>query len=128
MNFAQTFRRNRATAKIPRIKPLLHRYVSLSFELKVAFMSIRAIIVFQGTFDIDGMSIVTFDEIAVIAVHRSHEISERRANARSETAAETRSFASKVNRQIGQRASVGRAFRDEQGLHLGDAFASVCDR
>lgn len=119
---------NGAAAEVAGIKPLLHRNVSLSFELKIAFMTVGAIIVFQSALDIDGMGIVPFDEIAVVAVHRSHEISERCANAGSKAAAKSCGFASEVNGQIGQSTSVGRAFRDKQRLHLSNAFAPVRDR
>ena len=80
------------------------------FELKIAFGTIRAVIVFQGTLDIDGMGVVPFDEVAVIAIHRPHEIGKRGANAGSQTAAESRSPARKVNGEIGQSAPMAESF------------------
>ncbi len=49
----------------------------LRFELQVALPRVLAIIVLQGPFDIDGVSVVPFDEVAVVTVHRPHETGER---------------------------------------------------
>ena len=42
------------------------------FELQIAFCGIVAEIILQGSLDIDGMRVVAFDQVAVIAVHRAH--------------------------------------------------------
>jgi len=55
--------------KIAGVEPLLHRDVRLSFKLEIAFGTIRAVVVLQGTLDIDGMRVVSFNEVTVIAVH-----------------------------------------------------------
>ena len=47
------------------------------FELQIAFAGVLAIIVFEGTLDIDRMSVVPFDQVTVVAVHRPHEVGKR---------------------------------------------------
>src|SRR5512145_358181 len=62
------------------IDPALNGYMRLRFELKVSLARVIAIVVVECPFDIDGMGIVALDEIAVVAVHGSHQVSERRAH------------------------------------------------
>src|ERR1700722_2349998 len=128
MDFADALCRNGTTAKIASVEPLLHGNMRSGFELKIAFGSVRAVIVFQGTFDIDRMGIVSFDEIAVIAIHRSHEIGKRCANAGRKAGAESRSLADKLDGEIGQSSPMAGVFRDEQRLHLRNGFDAISDR
>jgi hypothetical protein len=51
--------------------------VRLGFKLQIALVGILAVIVSQGTLYVDRMRVVTFDEIAVIAVHCPDEVRER---------------------------------------------------
>jgi len=42
-------------------------------ELQVALVAVLAIVAFKGALDVDRVRVVSFDEIAVIAVRRTHE-------------------------------------------------------
>ena len=47
------------------------------FQLEVAFFGVLAIVAFEGALDVDWMGVVAFNQVAVVAVHRAHEIGER---------------------------------------------------
>ena len=59
------------------VNPFLDSNMCFRFELQVAFARVLAIVVFEGTLDIDRMSVVPFDQVTVVAVHRPHEVGER---------------------------------------------------
>ena len=48
------------------------------FELQVSLLSIGAVILLRCPLDIDRVRVVPFDQVAVIAINRPDEISERR--------------------------------------------------
>ena len=56
------------------------------FQLEVAFFVVGAVIALEGALDIDGVCIVPFDQVAVVAIHRAHEIGERGQKAFGERA------------------------------------------
>ena len=56
------------------IDPPLNAYMRFRFELKVSLGWIIAVVVLERLFDIDGMRVVAFNKIAVVAVHSSHQI------------------------------------------------------
>ena len=89
VNFFNACQRQRAARESSSIDPLLNGYMRLRFELKVSLARIVAIVVFKRPFDIDGMRIVPFDEIAVVAVHGSHQIGQRHAHAVGQAASES---------------------------------------
>jgi len=62
----------------PFVNPSLDFDMSLGFKLKIAFLWIvlRKIVI-ECTLNVYRMRIVALDEIAVVAVHRSDEVSER---------------------------------------------------
>jgi hypothetical protein len=70
------------------VDPLLNSDMCLGFELKIPLLAIIAIVVPQCPFDIDRMGVVPFDQIAVVAVHRPHQISEGGHDAFRKTIAE----------------------------------------
>ena len=47
------------------------------FELEVAPFCVVAVVALEGTLDIDRVSIVALDEIAVVAVHRTNGLRQR---------------------------------------------------
>ena len=62
----------------------------LGFELQVAFFGVVAVVTLEGALDIDGVRIVAFDQIAVVAIHRTHEIGEGGQTDFRATSAESR--------------------------------------
>lgn len=67
---------------------------------------IGAVIVLQRPFDIDGVRIVTFNDIAAIAVHRPHEIGQRSKYSGGQAAAEAGRAGGELNSQIGERRAM----------------------
>ena len=76
MDLAYTGGGGRAGVQTALVDPFLDGDMSFGLELEIAFFGIVAVIALEGALDVDGVRIVSFDEIAVIAVHRTHEIGE----------------------------------------------------
>ena len=74
----------------------------LRFELKVPLAWIVAVVVLERPFDIDGMRIVPLDEIAVVAVHSSHQIGQGCTQAIGQAAPESGRAGSHFDRKIGK--------------------------
>ena len=77
VDLTQARRRQGKTVDSPVIDPGLNGNVRLGFKLQIAFSRIGAEVVSEGPLDIDRMGVVTFDQVAVIAIHRPHEIGKR---------------------------------------------------
>jgi hypothetical protein len=99
----------------------------LRFELEIALFRFGAVFVLQGTLYINRVGVVPFNEIAVVAVHRAHEIGQRRQHARHKAAPETGRFGGQLKGQIGQLATVPRAAFDQQRLHHTHRLAAIRD-
>jgi hypothetical protein len=69
--------------------------------LEVALGGILAVIVLEGALDVDRVGVVSFNKVAVVAVHCPHEIGERGEQAGREAAAEAGGFLGKVEREVG---------------------------
>lgn len=63
------------TRKSTPINPFLDGNVGLGVELQIALLGVCAVILFEGTLNIDRMRIMPFDEIAVIAIRHTQELS-----------------------------------------------------
>ena len=61
----------------PRVDPVLDVDMRFGFQLQVAFVGVLAVVALEGPFDVDRVGVVAFDQVAVVAVHRPHEIGER---------------------------------------------------
>lgn len=48
--------------------------MGFGLELQIALVRFLAVVVFEGALDIDGVGVMSFDEIAVIAIHRTDKI------------------------------------------------------
>lgn len=59
------------------VDPFLDRDMRFGFELKVSPRWVGAVVALHRAFDVDGMGVVPFDEVTVVAVHRPHEICQR---------------------------------------------------
>ncbi|MCY4316875.1 MAG: hypothetical protein OXC66_12285 [Roseovarius sp.] len=80
------------------VDPFLDSDMRLGFELKVPLLRIGAVVVAHRALDVDGMGVVPFDEVAVVAVHRPHEIGERLSDGRWQAAAESGGLLRKLKR------------------------------
>jgi hypothetical protein len=78
MDFANAVAGEDASRQTASVDPSLDLDMRSGLALEIALAGIGAIVVLERAFDIDGVGIVSFDEIAVIAVHRPDEIRERR--------------------------------------------------
>ncbi len=76
MDFADGVRRDGAALETAAVDPLLDRDVRFGLELEVALLAVLAVVVLEGALDIDRVRVVPFDQVAVVAVHRAHEIGE----------------------------------------------------
>src|SRR3569832_1233461 len=82
----------------------------------------------ECAFDIDRGRVVPFDEVAVVAAHRPHEISERGRQAIWKGTAETGALLRQFQRQIEQNHAEARDSAKKQRLHQTDGFTAVFDR
>jgi len=57
-----------------RVKPLSIGDVCLSLKLEVAHFRVLAVVALECSLDTNKMSIVPLDQVAVIAIHRAHEV------------------------------------------------------
>jgi len=77
MQFDDRRRRGRWFRHAIFVDPFLNGDMRLGFELKVSLFRIGAVVVPHRAFDVDGMGVMPLDEVAVVAVHRPHEIGKR---------------------------------------------------
>ena len=70
------------------------------FELEVAFFGVLAVVALEGALDIDRVGVVAFDQVAVVAVHRPHEIGERGQQALRQGAPEAGALLRQLQREI----------------------------
>jgi hypothetical protein len=59
------------------INSLLNGDMRSSFQLQVALAGVLAVVIVQGSLDVHGVRVVTFNELRVVAVHRSHQVCKR---------------------------------------------------
>ena len=90
MNLDEAARRGGVASQPASVDPLLDGDMGLRLQLEIAAARIGAVIVLERALDIDGMGVVAFDEVAVIAVHRPYQISEGRKHAVWQAPSESR--------------------------------------
>ena len=88
VDFNDAVDRGGATSKPTPINPFLDGNMGLGLELQITLLGVCAVILFEGTLNIDGMRIMPFDEIAVIAIHCPNQLGQRRHDAIRQAAAE----------------------------------------
>ena len=88
VDFADGVRRDGAPFQAALVDPSLDGDMGFGLELEIALLRIVAVIVLERALDIDRVSVVAFDQVAVVAVHRPHEIGERGQHALRQAAAE----------------------------------------
>ena len=76
----------------------------LGLELEVSLPGVPAVVALERALDIDGMGV--FDQVAIIAVHRAHEIGERGEQAFREVAAQPDAFGGQFQCEVGQFGAV----------------------
>ncbi len=75
------------------------------FALQIALACVFAGVVAEGSFHVDGMRVVPFDQVRVIAIHRTHQIGKRLNQRRGKTPAEARGFLSEFDAQVRKRGA-----------------------
>jgi hypothetical protein len=125
VHFADSFGRCGASAEASLVDPLLDRDVRLCFKLQVAFARVAGVVVPEGAFDIDGVRVVPFDEVGIVAVHRTDEVSKGGEEAGWEAALETGGFVDEVEGKIRDALAVTVGVAEEQRLHQRREFISV---
>jgi hypothetical protein len=94
-------------------------------KLKIALLPVLAVVFFKGAFDIDRMSFVALDEVAVIAIHRANEVRERSPHGLRQTAPEPRGLGGKLDRQVHQHCAMPRVRSDRHRFHQPCRLAPV---
>ena len=117
MDLANTIRAYGTSAQSALVDPFLDRDVRFRFELEVALFRVGAVIVLQCALDVDGVGVVAFDEIAVVAVHRSHQICQGRQYTRREAPAKSCGMCRQFDGQIVELPAMARALRDPHWFH-----------
>jgi hypothetical protein len=69
VNLADAVGRHSPATEIPGVDPLLDGDMRLGFQLQIALPGVAAIVILQRPLNIDRVRIMTFDQVAVIAVH-----------------------------------------------------------
>ena len=83
------------------VDPVLDVDMRFGLQLEVAFFGVLAVVALEGALDIDRVGVVPFDQVAVVAVHRPHEIGERGQQAFGQGAAEAGALLRQLQREIG---------------------------
>jgi hypothetical protein len=59
------------------VNPALNLDVRLGFQLKITFMCVSTVVVLERPLDVHRVSVMSFDEVGVIAVYRPDKGGER---------------------------------------------------
>jgi hypothetical protein len=125
MNVADAFCRHGVAVQTATIDPTLDGDMRLRLKLEIALFRISAVVVLERPLDIDRVRVVAFDEIAVVAIHRSDEIGERPDDAGWKATAKARRLGGEIDRKVSKRPPMVRLLVDEQGLHRGHQFMTI---
>ena len=125
MDLAEALDRGAAAPESTRVNPALDHDMGPGFELQVPLLRVTAIVVPERALDIDWVGIVPFDQIAVVAIHRTHEIGQGHQHALREAAPEPGGLCGQLNGHIGQRSPVTGTRADQQRFHQPERFAPV---
>ncbi len=117
--------RGGAASEAPVINPLLDGNMGPGLKLQIAFSGVCAVVLPEGALYIDGMRIVPFNEIAVVAVHRPDKIGQRCHDATRQAATEAAGRLCQLYGQVAQGRAEVRALREHKWLQQADALAPV---
>ena len=109
MDFANAIAGDRAPLQAAIVNPFLDGDMCFRFELQIALVGIVAIVVLQRALDIDRVSVVPFDQVAVVAVHCAHQIGKRGQQALRQAAAKPGRLLRQLQGKVGQAAAKTRA-------------------
>ena len=101
MDFRDGVRGDGAAFEAAGVDPALDVDMRLGFELEIALFGVLAVVALEGAFDLDRVGVVAFDQVAVVAVHRPHEIGERGQQALGQGAPEAGALLRQLQREIG---------------------------
>jgi hypothetical protein len=73
-------------------------------HLQVALAGVLAVVVLERPLDVHRVRVVPFNEVGVVAVHRSHEVCKRGQKGRGQAATEASGFLGEVERKVGESA------------------------
>ena len=82
------------------INPFLDGDMGFRLELQIALVRFLAVVVFEGALDIDRVGVMSFDEIAVIAIHRANEIGQGIEQAGGQAAAKSGGLLHEIDREV----------------------------
>jgi hypothetical protein len=97
VEFAEIVRVGDGAAKTAGIDPVLDSDMGFRLKLEIALARVVAVVVLECPLDIDGVRIVSFDEIAVVAIHRANEIGKGGYETRGQAPAEASRLLGKFN-------------------------------
>ena len=80
VNLADSPHSQSVPAQPSSVDPGLNGDMGLRFDLQVAALRVRVELASERPFDVDWMRTVAFDEIAVVAIHHSHQLSQGLGN------------------------------------------------
>src|SRR6516165_3340915 len=106
MDLAEALDRGAAALESTGINPTLDRDMGPRFELQVPLLRVPAIVVPERALDINWVGVVPFNQIAIVAIHGTHEIGQSRQDAVGEAASESGRLRCQRNGQISQRSPV----------------------
>ena len=104
------------------VNPFLDGDVSFGFELEVALFGVVAVITLEGTFDVERVRVVPFDQIAVVTIHRADEVDEGGKQALGQRAAKAGALLRQFQGNVSEVRTVPRAFREKKRFHQRDRF------
>ncbi len=93
----------------------------LGFDLEVTLFRVAAIVLPQRALDVDGVRVVSLDQVAVVAVHRAHERCQRAQQTRWQRAAQAGAALGQFEREVGQFDTVARPLAQNERFHQGGA-------
>src|SRR5436309_198702 len=112
-------------ASHPLVEPSLNFNVSLGLQLEISLLVILAEIPIDRALNVHRMSIVPFDQIAVVAVHRSNEVGQRFGQALVKACPKRGGSLGKLEYEFGQVWPGGVLLRDPHRLHEIDILTIV---
>ena len=74
--------------------------MGFGFELQIAVFGVLTVIALERAFDLDRVGVVAFDQVAVVAIHRPHQVGERGEQALRKGAPESSALLRQLQRKI----------------------------
>jgi len=81
----------------------------LGLQLQIALLRVGAVVLLESALDVDRVCVMSFNEIAVVAVHGPDEIGQRRHHAVRQASPKPRGCRRQLDREVIQLGAVPRA-------------------